>query len=67
MASSPEQKLMETTVTLSTAIKKRLADLQYQLRAERGRVVTYNEVLEYLMDAREELVKRVAAEYEGGV
>lgn len=56
---------METTVTLAVAVKERLAELQAQLRKERGRAVTYNEVVEYLLDAREELARLLAAQYGG--
>ena len=57
---------METTVTLAVPVKDELARLQRQLRAERGRPVTYNEVVEYLLQAREELVKILTAAAEQG-
>ena len=57
---------METTITLTVPVKKRIADVQYELRMERGRAVTYNEVIEYLLDARSELARRVTAEWEAG-
>ena len=57
---------METTVTLAVTVKDQLAALQRQLRDDRGRPVTYNEVVEYLIECREALVRMVEAEYQGG-
>ena len=57
---------METTVTLAVTVKDQLAALQRQLRDDRGRPVTYNEVVEYLIECREALVRMVEADYTGG-
>ncbi len=67
---------MDTTVTLKTANRERLREIQQQLAADKGygrlqpdksRAVSVDEALEYLFKARDELAKLVAAEYEGGV
>lgn len=57
---------METTVTLAVPVKEELAEIQRELRAERGRPVTYNEVIEFLLAARRELARLLLAEAEGG-
>ena len=54
---------METTITISRANRQRLAEIAASLRAERSRAVTLNEVIEYLLEARDELARRVTADY----
>lgn len=56
----------ETTVTLAVAVKDQLAEVQRALREERGRAVTYNEVVEFLLEARRELARLVMTADEGG-
>lgn len=57
---------MDTTVTLAVAVKERLHGIQVQLRQDYGRAVTYNETVEYLLDARDELARLLADQYGGG-
>ncbi len=52
----------ETTVTLSVEVKQELAEYQAQLRAEEGRTVAYNEVIQRLLAARRQLAAMLGAE-----
>lgn len=57
---------METTITLAVPVKRELAELQAELRAERGYPVTYNQVIEFLLEARRELARLLMADTDGG-
>jgi len=57
---------METTVTITNATRKRIAEMQALIKEEKGgRAATVDEAINRWADRSDELARRIETEYRG--